>query len=1176
MFFKRIEMHGFKSFADPVVVEFDKGITCVVGPNGSGKSNISDAIRWVLGEQSPKMLRGGKMEDIIFSGTQSRKSRGMAEVSLVIDNSQGKLPIDYSEVAITRRMYRSGESEYAINNNQCRMRDIRELLSDTGIGVDGYSLIGQGKISEIISNKKESIREIFEESAGIVSYRNKKAESERKLEQTKINMDRANDIIFEIESRIDNLRDESQRAKGYLQLKDRYRELEIGLITSNLSLAEENIKVFIDDTKQLESQIDELHKGRDDVERKIEENRKKLEDIKEDTKEKDYQLEELNSSINSKTSENSIGRERISGIENNKLRIKRELALLRQEIEEEEKKLASYEKLKSEKVGDLSLKEEEARNLEEKLAIKKEELATLVEKCRGEENKLFLISKEEDATRQKIEELKKRIETLGEETFDEASDKLRELSLAKEEETKINKTIKSLDIEIDEAKKNLQNQETSLQEIMKEKLSLENEVNQLNLVLGKDEARRKTLVEMEEDYQGYQHSVRFLMKQSIDGVFGVVADIINVESGLEVAIETALGASIQNVVVDREERAKEAIELLKKNKAGRGTFLPLNRIKPKEVNRRNIDVVGVLGYGDELVSCDEKYRDVVKFLLGTTIVVENIDTAIHISKREKGFKFVTKSGDVIFATGAMSGGSQKNKVGNLFERKKEIENLGKIIEANTEKVANIKEKLSEIYSDEERLKLDIKELSKSLEEKKIREKNTLGDKLELSSQINTLEKQVQELKASEENKKQSIFNFENEADEKKNTLLSLEKEREELKVSVNNLFEEEKEARDLLEAEERELVEIKLQIARVIQETQGNDNLVNMLKQNLQKLREEVSFRENQTLNIEADLKAIQEGIGRRSEEISRLTLERDEILESKKSKEQALEQQSKTYHQLILDKDAISKQLSMIQQQKYEIDIKLAKFQAQEKSLKDRLWEELEISYAEAMAMPKIELSQSALVRENREIKNKIKSLGDINIGAIKEYDEISERYGFLTKEKEDIQTSLDQLNEIISSMDKEIKKKFKESFDSISSHFEEIFKEFFGGGIGKIEIDNIDDPLNANIDIVAQPPGKQLRNINLLSGGEKTMTAIALMFAVLKTKPTPCCILDEVEAALDDNNIHIFGNYLKKFEDIQFTLITHQKATMEHADVMYGITMPERGISKVYSLKMGEELAV
>ncbi len=1176
MFFKRIEMHGFKSFAEPVVVEFDKGITCVVGPNGSGKSNISDAIRWVLGEQSPKMLRGGKMEDVIFSGTQSRKSRGMAEVTLVIDNQEGTLPIEYSEVAITRRMYRSGESEYAINNNQCRMRDIRDLLADTGIGVDGYSLIGQGKISEIISNKKESIREVFEESAGIVSYRNKKSEAERKLEQTNINLDRACDIISEIEGRIDSLKEDSDKAKEYLKLKDRYKALEVSLITGGLEDLQEKIVVLSDDSKNLSTNLDNFAKEKQDVEINIDVSKEKLEVLKEEFKTCADRLTTLTEELGAKNNENSIGRERLRAIENNKLRVKREISELSNKIDDERLSRDEKEKNSSDFINSLKEKAEELKLKEKESADMKQELEEASHRLREKENRLFEISREQAVLNNIKSNLNNILINLDTsmEGGEEAGTKEVEIRVLLDEKAKQEQSLNSLKEDMSKLQISLEDLEKSTKENIDSKAKKEKEVFQLGLSIGKLEARQKTLIEMEESYQGYQNAVKFIMSQNISGVEGVVADLIKVDKGLEVAIETALGAAIQNIVVNDEETGKKAIKALKDSSAGRATFLPLNKITSNR-KRNTIEAKGVLGYADELVSCDEKYLDITGFLLGNTLVVDTLENAVSLSKKEK-VKLVTLEGDVIFSTGAMSGGSQKHKAGNILQRKQEIDSLVEEIDVLNSKIHSIEQEISDLSKETASLSKKREEFKVSLNNKALEERVLHEENIKINNKIKSLQLEIDRNKLAVDSRKKDKEKAEQDLKLNKDLIDSLEKELEILNSSIANEENDITKRREMLALKDEELLSFKLDLAKESESAEGLKNILKMMNDNIDSMKKDIKFKEDQLLNLDADIQAINVGIEKRSKDIAEVTIERDLSIRKNKEIEVEVEKLTKQYDEAMILREEVSSKLTMIQGQKYDIDIKLARAEAQEKALRDRLWEELELSYAEAMAMPRLDMSHSAVTRENREIKNKIKNLGDINIGAIKEYEEVKTRYEFLTVEREDIQASVDQLKGIILNMDREIRKKFKESFDSIALNFENIFKEFFGGGHGKIEIDNIDDPLNATIEITAQPPGKQLKNINLLSGGEKTMTAIALMFAVLKTKPTPCCILDEVEAALDDNNIHIFANYLKQFTDVQFTLITHQKATMEHANVMYGITMPERGVSKIFSLKMGDELPV
>lgn len=1182
MYFKRIEMHGFKSFAEPVVIEFHEGVTCIVGPNGSGKSNISDAIRWVLGEQSPKMLRGGKMEEVIFAGTASRKSHGMAEVTLVIDNSTAILPIDYSEVAITRRMYRSGESEYLINNNQCRLRDIKELIMDTGIGVDGYSIIGQGKIADIVSNKPESRREIFEEAAGVVMYKSKKAEAERKLQNTNANLERVNDIVGEIEGRIDGLREDSIKAKEYLELREKYKELEINITLKNiekLDLATETLK---DDVMTISADIEELSAQKVRLNEELAESRAKNDRLEELGNEARDKLLSKVEEINALSNKSQLDKERLSTIERDTERFSDEKQELNEKLIRE---LNNRKEL-----------EESRDEIQKSLESEEEKLRVKIEAYNEITKKSLEISDEIDTAKNRMIDLhstasSRRSEARSLQSYRQSLEKRKEQILSDGEAIKQNianyesdKTAASGEKEaaaagLADARGEISKTRSDIAKLNNEINSLSKENEDLRIRAGQANTRKKTIEEMEHNYEGYNGAVRFLMKAGITGIKGVVADLMKVPSGMEVAVETALGAGMQNIVCGKDADAKKAINELKANKAGRLTFLPLESIhgNPANVPQSVRQDAGFKGLACDLIEYDKAYEGIFKYLLGRVAVVDNMDTAVRLSKTAGGgIRFVTPDGEIINASGAITGGKYKNATANLLARKTEISTLESEIKRLTRTYNENKDKLESLKAEADAL---LKNCADS--EEKARKLELLV--LESETRLKALEDNYKDTKESNAKKERELESIENdfvnlaqteatllrEADEADAEIKRLDEETtklmesfEEIKLQTQNAGEEITKARiartecdSKFEAAGRMLE----RVGASVDEIQAQIEAKQMSLEALEKEKSEILFgSENSEDNYRSKL-----------EEKTRLEEYIAEIASEKAQLSSDLGERTTEFAE-------IGDKLNSYQDRKYQIEIKLAKNETQMDTWKEKLWEEFEISYAQAVSMKKDDFVLSTATRESREIKNRMKELGDVNIGAIKEYEQISTRYEFLTEQRSDILEAMQELQSIISDMDKTIKTKFKENFDQVVVNFEEIFKELFGGGHAELTLDNEDNPLESGIDIIAQPPGKKLQNINLMSGGEKTMTAIALMFAVLKTKPTPFCILDEVEAALDDNNIDRFARYLRRFDGIQFAIVTHQKATMEHADVLYGVTMPEQGISKVLSLRLGDDFDI
>jgi chromosome segregation protein len=1179
LYFKRIELHGFKSFAEPVCIEFHEGITCIVGPNGSGKSNISDAIRWVLGEQSPKMLRGGKMEEVIFAGTASRKSRGMAEVTLVIDNSTGILPIDYAEVAITRRMYRSGESEYAINNSQCRLRDIRELIMDTGIGVDGYSLIGQGKIADIVSNKPESRREIFEEAAGIVKYRTKKAESERKLEATSANLERVNDIVTEIESRIDGLKEDSEKASEYLVLRDRYKELEINVTLKNIENIELKNEYIKDDLAELSGQIEELKEDKTSLDSDIIENRNRNEELGILGNETRDRLLLSVEKINSLVNQNQLNREKLSTIDKDKDRLQEEISVVEGKLEKE------AENAKEQYADKRRIDEELARvetDLAEKIKKYSEVTAALsadAEEIDAQKNRIYLLHSTISNKNSEINSLlslqgtldRRKEQILSEK--DAAGASVRDLRERCETALKEQAFLKGQFAKMEADNQALKQKYN--EDVFTEK-KLARELEELKISIGQISTRKKMIEEMESSYEGYNNAVKFIMKSNLSGINGVVAELIEVPAGFETAIETALGAALQNIVCEDDQSAQKAIGLLKENKAGRLTFLPIRSMRDSnqkyDQSLRNAE--GFKGFGVQCIKFDSKYQKVMEYLLGRVIVVDNLDHAVRLSKNSggSGLRFVTLEGEVINSGGAITGGTFRNNTANLLERKTEAKQLG-------EKLASMEQSKVKGSKELEELRVAILSGQEQIQKMDREHREKEMELLTKDNAIATMTQQLSDLKQSDEKHQRELDNIESEKgssesmiDQIKEVVRKAEGEIAEIERLADSGLVKYEERKLELEAVNEEITKARIAVGTAESKKNHVDQLLTRIEEYQKELTEDKQSKESAILALEAEKANLLHGDNSLESEIKAKEAEKEAIEKYLEEIQEEKDGVSKYLSEITRKKDEMDGILNGYQTQKYDLEIKQAKYETQLDGYKDKLWEEFEISYLQAIEFKKKDFNLAAAVKESKDIKNRIKELGEVNVGAIKEYESVSERYVFLTEQRNDILGAMNSLRQIIEDMDKTIRQSFKESFDQIVLNFESAFTELFGGGAAELRLEDENNPLECGIEIVAQPPGKKLQNINLMSGGEKTMTAIALMFAVLKAKPTPFCILDEVEAALDDSNIDRFARYLTNFNDIQFALVTHQKATMEYADVLYGVTMPEQGISKIISLKLGD----
>ena len=1178
MYFKRLEMHGFKSFAEPVIIDFHEGVTCIVGPNGSGKSNISDALRWVLGEQSPKALRGGKMEEVIFNGTESRRPRGMAEVTLVIDNSAGILDIEYKEVAITRRMFRSGESEYLINENPCRLKDIRELIMDTGIGVDGYSIIGQGKISDIVSNKPESRREIFEEAAGIVAYKTRKHETERKLAATRGNLERIEDIVVEIESRIDKLKEDSEKATRYIELRERYRDLEINIILRNIETVNRQNSQYLENITELSQQLSDAGESRKKADEEFRQVRIRGEALDKISEELSRDLIANKDKINSISSENRLNHEKLVHLRQEETRLSEEVTdmaeaitvsekeneKLKTDLDEIKKKLTDSEERLREKIILYDSVTRESSEYSEKIDDNNEKIITL----NGEAASKKSEAKSYKSYRLTLTERREKLSSEIAELEEEREKKLGELEEKRRETEKLSKQSSKL-------KNDIKEHEEKRRDLQSNEVNLRRKTEELKLNYSRTEARLHTIREMEQNYDGYNYAVKYIMRSGISGIEGVVGETVKVPAGLETAIETALGAAMQNIIVADEACAKKAITALKVNQSGRLTFLPVTSIRSKKVSvdRELKNESGFCGMGVELIDFDERYKRIFEYLLGRVVVVKDLNAAIALSgKVTQAVRFFTIDGEVINSGGAITGGRHKNKSANLLERKNEISGLKEQLDSygneiedtdrQTEDLLNVMERVNSL------LKTDTDKI-RNIELLTARNNDNIGY-LEnvMAGYEENIEKDRREISRIDDDLRE-MSGIIHKIDEESRLA---ESEIEKIGRETDSLMRRHKENRDSIEMANRAITDARID-ANLWQEK--SSNLSAEMKKNAERItsfRKQSELKVDQLSDIRSEKAELERGNDGSDTELEALNEKLEEL--RRKTEKVALEKSELSEKSNALNSELaeIEEKLNVFRDEKYQLEIKKAKNETQLDNMKEKLWNEFEISYAQARDLRKDDFVMSSSVKESREIRRELKEIGDVNVGAIEEYRQVSERYKFTTEQRDDVLTAMNELESLVNSLDKTIINSFKENFNKVEENFETVFEELFGGGHAELRLENEKNPLESGIEIVAQPPGKKLQNINLMSGGEKTMTAIALTFAVLKTRPTPFCILDEVEAALDDKNIDKFSRYLKKFASTQFTLITHQKATMEHADVLYGITMPERGISKTLSLRMGD----
>ena len=1181
MYLKRLELQGFKSFADKTVLEFKEGITGVIGPNGSGKSNISDAIRWVLGEQSIKSLRGAKSEDIIFAGTQARKSLGFAEVSMVIDNTDGKLPIEYSEVTVTRKIYRSGETGYFINKTPCRLKDILELFMDTGIGKDGYSIIGQGKIDEILSNKSEDRRRIFEEAAGIVKYRTRKAESEKKLEQTKLNLLRINDILSEIEANIEPLRLQADKAKQFLDLREELKSIEVGLFIYNIDTYKQKLEQIIKDEEIIKSQeqdenekMSHIKEMKEKLKQEIDQVTTQIEELQNLGFESSNKIEKINSEI-------GISNERMQNNSANHERIEKEIDEVKQRIkeleEESEQKQNKKENLflnKEKFQKELDDKQKELDELTKKLSDK--ELKIEEKKQTIEKNVDLKYELSENISNQEVnfENLEKRQKSLK----TELSSVISELDLTRTNKQELGKGFYDIQSQKEKSEKILKEKAEEKESCMRKVKEFDEQINRLSYEMRMKDSRLKFLIETEKEKEGYIKSVKALLndceKDSTlsKGMHGVLANLISVQKEYETAVEMCLGQMLQNIVTDTENDAKKLVEHLRTNNLGRASFLPISSIHGKKIDRvikNNIE--GIIGIASDLVKCDKKYEQIVLNLLGRTVVVEDMDAAIALSKMNSySFRVVTVKGDIINPSGAITGGSVSTKTVNILGRSREIEELEKDVKRINKDIENINNKKDEYSTSITDVIEEVSRLEKSLQDIQVVYATENQKMVAIDDNIKRLETRRDKLKEENEQIEKQKEEIIKTKEEKRKEIETLTIEIEQLNKEVEEFAINNKENQKYIDDLNFDITNLKISVSSFDESGTSIDEMLERIKQDIK----------NNQLSIENKLTNIT-SIDKENEDLQSKILELNEQIEKIKSDVQNSSTKVEELKQHRVEKNAnlneiehqINDQFSVIEglkEQVVKIDVKKTKLEQDIEQVVNNLWEEYELTPNMITDYKKPE-NVAQTQKHVNQIRNRIKDLGSINIDSIEEYKKTKERYDFMCEQRLDLDNTAGKLRKVIADMTETMKIQFAEKFKQINKNFNDVFVELFGGGKAELILEDESNILECGIDIQVQPTGKKLQNMMLLSGGEKAFTAIALLFAILKINPAPFCILDEIEAALDDVNVYRFADYLKKFsKETQFLVITHRKGTMEAADTVYGVTMEENGISKLLSIKL------
>lgn len=1185
MFLKSLEIRGFKSFADKTQLKFKKGVTAVVGPNGSGKSNISDSVRWVLGEQSVKTLRGGKMEDVIFAGTQFRKQVGLAQVSLTLDNSDNSLDTDYSEVTITRRIFRSGETEYLINNQKCRLKDIHGLFMDTGIGKEGYSLIGQGKIEAILSGKPEDRRALLEEAAGIVKFKTRKEEAEKKLNNTESNLVRIRDIISTYEERIEPLREEREKALLYNDYASELKVKEVSLLVNNI--------------KNIDNDIEEVNKAIGAKKSDIEANRKKLSSERQGLVDIEKEIEALESKNKEEKTEYYSKKEEVNkGLK---------------DIEIFKERIKNYEEIIEKDLLQVKILEKEViKSREEKLIIEKD-LEEKIKKQIEEENSIKSLEEKSSSLNSEIQSLEKEIQRINEEEFEilrktseinnnislmnkEISSK-EELSVNGESSLKaiegnisinlatilsINENIKGLKREKENLEEEIVNRRRNIGVLNSKVNKKESLIREYSKKINNLEGKLGTLKDLEKSYEGYQLSIKKLMERIDSGSlpYGrgtkVLGEIFTVDRSLETAIEVALGGAISNVITENEKNAKLLIEYLKKNSLGRATFLPLNIIKGNRLNvtKDILSINGYLGIASDLISYDSIYKNIMDYSLGKTIIAKDMDAALNISKA-CGYKFriVTLHGEVISPGGALTGGSiYKKNNSSILSRKRELHELEDSLKENKEKYSLEVNELNKIREEVKLIDEDILNKSDEVHEKVIEITRLDGEVKALGSESlklkNSLEVSKKELSLNKETLNRLILDVKSKEEALSNLKIENENNKEKVKLMQNNLLEK----KNSYNYAKDESIKVKISKAKLDEIVYGRQVDIKRKEKEEKEKEERISSLKNDNNEKHNNINYLKDEIEKNIEVINNINSrlkDLEEIFKYDEAKRITLKDKLK-----IKDVEAnnLIEEIRSLENELNKKEISYAKLESEREGYYFRLNDELNLTLAEAMEIA-IEVFNIAKTKDDIfKLKAKISALGTVNLAAIAEYEEVVEKYNFMSTQEEDLNKAKEELLKVINEMTINMQELFRENFKILNKNFGETFKDLFKGGTAELILGEGDE-LTANIEINVQPPGKKLQNINLMSGGEKVLSAIALLFAILKMKPTPFCILDEIEAALDDANVYRYAEFLKEFsENIQFIVITHRKGTMEASDVMYGVTMEEKGVSKVVSVDLSK----
>ena len=1181
MYLKSIEVQGFKSFAHKIKFDFHNGITGIVGPNGSGKSNVADAVRWVLGEQRVKQLRGGSMQDVIFSGTENRKPLSYASVAITLDNSDHQLPIDYEEVTVARRLYRSGESEYLINGSLCRLKDVNELFYDTGIGKEGYSIIGQGQIDRILSGKPEERRELFDEAAGIVKFKRRKNLSVKKLEEEQQNLLRVNDILAELEKQITPLEKQAETAREYLRKKEELKTYDINMFLLETARIREQIQGIEGKLATTRQELAEAGSAYADMKQEYEAVEEQVDGIEAAIEKAKSQLNETTMLKQQLENQIALLREQIHSAHMNDEHYDQRAKTIETELLDREGQLAGRQKEQEEIKGELEKKQALENQAREELITVQTRIATLSASIDKNKSDIMELLNNRASTKAKIqkydtmlEQIQVRREQLSRraaEAEEEAASQEKQQNGYLEELERISGEIRTLAAENREY-------EEKIEAIQKDLAGRTEKFRIGQTAYHREQSRLESLKNITERYDGYGNSIRKVMdhKGQEPGLLGVVADLIKVEKDYEIAVETALGGNIQNIVTSDEETAKRMIRFLKQNRFGRATFLPLTSMKARGGIQRPeaLKEKGVIGVADTLVKSDPAYRELVGYLLGRTLVVDNIDTGTAIARKyQQSLRIVTLEGELINPGGSMTGGAFKNS-SNLLSRRREIEEFEKT-------VRQLKKEMDEFEAESDRLRQvragyyeKVEEIKEQLQKAYVVQNTAKMNADQAGARVKASRDLVEDIQKEAQDLDRQITDI---VDNQESINVELDTSQE-LEVQLTAKIEEEQAVLD----QEHELETEKQKVAEEMHLVcAGLEQKYDFVLENVTRIQDEMEKFQEELKELEENKGGTSREIQEKEEKIQdlRQTIENSGELfqeiqaEIEKYKNQR-EELTRKHRSFLQKREELSGHMAELDKEVFRLENQKESYEEASQKQYDYMWEEYELTYNRALELRDGNLTDLAkMKRRIQELKNEIRGLGNVNVNAIEDYKNLYERYDFLKKQHDDLVEAEATLVQIIEELDAAMRKQFQEQFARISQEFDQVFKELFGGGKGTLELMEDEDILEAGIRIIAQPPGKKLQNMMQLSGGEKALTAIALLFAIQNLKPSPFCLLDEIEAALDDNNVVRFARYLHKLtKNTQFIVITHRRGTMTAADRLYGITMQEKGVSTLVSVSLLE----